>query len=93
MSPSEKNKRLGRGLSALLGETQEESFESSETGTTGSDRPRGVTEISIDLIQPNPDQPRKTMVEAELAALAESIAEKRCRSAHPRASGRERHAL
>lgn len=76
MSPSEKNKRLGRGLSALLGETQEESFESSETGTTGSDRPRGVTEISIDLIQPNPDQPRKTMVEAELAALAESIAEK-----------------
>lgn len=76
MSPSEKNKRLGRGLSALLGEAQEESFESSETGTTGSDRPRGVTEISIDLIQPNPDQPRKTMVEAELAALAESIAEK-----------------
>ena len=76
MSPAEKNKRLGRGLSALLGETQEETFESSETGTTGSDRPRGVTEISIDLIQPNPDQPRKTMVEAELAALAESIAEK-----------------
>ena len=35
-----------------------------------------MTEISIDLIQPNPDQPRKTMVEAELAALAESIAEK-----------------
>lgn len=76
MSPAEKNKRLGRGLSALLGETQEETFESSETGTTGSDRPRGVTEISIDLIQPNPDQPRKTMVEAELVALAESIAEK-----------------
>lgn len=76
MSPSEKNKRLGRGLSALLGETQEETFETSDAGMTGSDRPRGVTEISIDLIQPNPDQPRKTMVEAELAALAESIAEK-----------------
>ena len=76
MSPAEKNKRLGRGLSALLGETQEETFESSETGTTGGDRPRGVTEIAIDLIQPNPNQPRKTMVEAELAALADSIAEK-----------------
>ena len=76
MSPAEKNKRLGRGLSALLGETQEETFESSETGTTGGDRPRGVTEIPIDLIQPNPNQPRKTMVEAELAALADSIAEK-----------------
>ncbi len=76
MSPAEKNKRLGRGLSALLGETQEETFESSETGTTGGDRPRGVTEIAIDLIQPNPNQPRKTMVEAELAALADSVAEK-----------------
>lgn len=76
MSPAEKNKRLGRGLSALLGETQEETFESSETGTTGGERPRGVTEIAIDLIQPNPNQPRKTMVEAELAALADSIAEK-----------------
>lgn len=76
MSPAEKNKRLGRGLSALLGETQEETFESSETGTTGGERPRGVTEIAIDLIQPNPNQPRKTMVEAELAALADSVAEK-----------------
>lgn len=76
MSPSDKNKRLGRGLSALLGETETETYAPAETGMTGSD-PRGrVNLLPIELIQPNPDQPRKTMTEAELDALAESIADK-----------------
>ncbi|MBR9825010.1 MAG: ParB/RepB/Spo0J family partition protein [Alphaproteobacteria bacterium] len=77
MSPSEKNKRLGRGLSALLGETETESYAPAETGNTGSDSARrGVSTLPIELIQPNPDQPRKTITESELDALAESIADK-----------------
>lgn len=76
MSPSDKNKRLGRGLSALLGETETETYAPAETGMTGSDPRGGVNLLPIELIQPNPDQPRKTMTEAELDALAESIADK-----------------
>ena len=77
MSPSEKNKRLGRGLSALLGETETESYAAPEDGHTESDPgKRGIATLPIELIEPNPDQPRKTMTEAELDALAESIADK-----------------
>ena len=51
---------LGRGLSALLGE---------ETATAGS----GAREVPIELIRPNPDQPRTHFAEAELEELAASI--------------------
>lgn len=77
MSPSEKNKRLGRGLSALLGETETDTYAAPEESQTGSDPGRrGVATLPIELVQPNPDQPRKTMTESELDALAESIADK-----------------
>ncbi|HEX6125123.1 MAG TPA: ParB/RepB/Spo0J family partition protein [Pyrinomonadaceae bacterium] len=50
---------LGRGLSALLGE----------------DKPpeANLNEIDIDLIRPNPDQPRTRFAEAALEDLAQSI--------------------
>jgi ParB family transcriptional regulator, chromosome partitioning protein len=51
---------LGRGLSALLGE----------------DRPVTATpsnELDIDLIDPNPDQPRSRFTESALEELAQSI--------------------
>lgn len=76
MSPAEKNKRLGRGLSALLGETDTEDY-APPAASGSSDAPRsGVSTLPIELIQPNPDQPRKSMTEVELDALAESIADK-----------------
>lgn len=54
---------LGRGLSALLGE---------DTGTaTAADQPSA--EIDIDLIMPNPDQPRTRFTEQALDELAQSI--------------------
>ena len=53
---------LGRGLSALLG---------TDTVYTG-DR-SAVSEIDIDLIDPNPDQPRTRFVDAALDDLAQSI--------------------
>lgn len=52
---------LGRGLSALLGE---------DTAKTESIQ----TEIDIDLIEPNPDQPRTRFADTALDELAASIA-------------------
>ena len=52
---------LGRGLSALLGE---------DTAFHDSPRPN---EIDIDLLEPNPEQPRTRFAEAALDELAQSI--------------------
>ena len=49
---------LARGLDALLPET---------------DLPAGVTEIAVSQLDPNPDQPRRTVDTQALEALAESI--------------------
>lgn len=53
---------LGRGLSALLGEDS--------TSPDDAETPR---EIGIDLISPNPEQPRTRFSETSLAELAQSI--------------------
>lgn len=63
--PSPKKKSaLGRGLGSLMGEAQ------SETGYASSD-----TQISIENIHPNPNQPRKNFRPDELEELAQSIKE------------------
>jgi len=57
---------LGRGLSALLGDTP-----------TDSDAPGGsVREIDVAAIQPNPQQPRRHFAEDAIAELADSIAKR-----------------
>ena len=67
---------LGRGLSALLGEGDAveaaRDYEAAEPGAPIS----GLRLLPIEHLEPNPDQPRKSFSEAELAELAESIAEK-----------------
>ena len=64
--PSPKKKGgLGRGLGSLMGEAQ------SETGYVEEHD----TEVSIEDIEPNPDQPRKHFNESELQELSESIRE------------------
>lgn len=55
-------KALGRGISALMGE---------ETSPLQSNQ--GFLEIDIDIIESNPNQPRKSFPEAELAGLTQSI--------------------
>ncbi len=55
---------LGRGLSALLGD---DTLTSPATDTV-------VNEIDIDLIRPNPEQPRTRFTESALDELAQSIA-------------------
>lgn len=54
---------LGRGLDALLGVPD----------ATGSPDGTGLREIPLDAIEPNPDQPRRAIDDAALAALAASI--------------------
>lgn len=65
MSMEGRSRGLGRGLSALLGEAAE--------ATT---QPAGVREIPIELIRPNPDQPRSHFDEDELEGLAQSLRQK-----------------
>ena len=69
---------LGRGLSALLGEGEEAEAvraDASNAQRSSSNR-NGVQTLPIELIEPNPDQPRKVFTESDLAELAESIATK-----------------
>ena len=60
---------LGRGIGALLGEA-EKAYEQN----IGDDS-QLVVEIDIDLIKPNPLQPRKKFDESSIAELADSIRE------------------
>jgi len=73
-----RSRGLGRGLSALLGEGEAaDAAREMESADAASGRGgAGVRTIPIELIEPNPDQPRKTFNDAELAELTESIAEK-----------------
>lgn len=64
-----KKQALGRGLGALIGE-MEKAYEQN----LGDDS-QLVVEIDIDLIKPNPFQPRKNFNESSLTELAESIKE------------------
>lgn len=63
------NKRLGRGLAALIGDVNVESSHTSE-------RPRDVRKVPIENMRPNPRNPRKAFVEEDLTSLSESIREK-----------------
>ena len=62
---------LGRGLSALLAGTEEE-YENAQTDGGGKNGGSPV-EISLGLIDPNANQPRKTFDEASMLELANSI--------------------
>lgn len=58
---------LGRGLNALLGEAP--AAQAVETEATEST----ATELDIDLIEPNPEQPRTRFAEENLEELTQSI--------------------
>ena len=81
-----KNRGLGKGLSALFAETDAEYDKTMEADfglpkraespkPTAETAPEaGVAEIAINLIAPNPDQPRKVFDQEKLQELANSIA-------------------
>ena len=68
---SERQRGLGRGLSALLGEQVGEAVPVDGSAPAG-----GVQMAPIEALKPNPDQPRKMFSDADLAELAESIRDK-----------------
>ncbi len=65
---AEGRRGLGRGLSALLDEV--------EAAPADGGRPGGVTEVAVEAINANPNQPRRRFAEPELEELAASIREK-----------------
>jgi len=67
MSDEANANRLGRGLSALLGDTE---FDQPEPSGTGQVR------VPVEFLRPNPNQPRKRFSEENLEELAQSIREK-----------------
>lgn len=68
MSAGERNRGLGRGLQALLGDGEAEIDVQSAPS-----RGDGTRLIPMEWIDPNPDQPRKRFDEDSLRELAESI--------------------
>ena len=73
----DKNMRLGRGLSALMGEDDDEVFEKPVVvSETKKEKGAGITLISLDSIVPSPYQPRRVFKTEALADLVLSIKEK-----------------
>ncbi|MEM9737328.1 MAG: ParB/RepB/Spo0J family partition protein, partial [Pseudomonadota bacterium] len=70
MAKKPERKKLGRGLSALLGDLPEPE---ASTETAPAAPGPGLDTLPIDLISPNPEQPRRRFNEAELDELAQSI--------------------
>ena len=71
-----KPSRLGKGLSALMGEVdpvKPSEISAPSTPSDGKATTSGASEIPIEQITRNPSQPRKTFGEQELKELAHSI--------------------
>src|SRR6185312_10658380 len=71
---SDKQRGLGRGLSALLGESSPPQPPVSEVERAAT--ATGAVEKPIELLVRNPDQPRRVFTEADIDDLAASIREK-----------------
>ncbi len=67
MSAEPRGRRLGRGLSALLGEEAAE--------LAAEQRPGPGHELPIELLRPSPLQPRRRFDDEDIESLAESIRE------------------
>lgn len=72
MSKAQKNRGLGRGLSALMADV---AVDEAPKGATVDPR-RADMMVPIEKIQPNPEQPRRTFSQEHLDDLAASIKEK-----------------
>lgn len=71
MTRKPERKSLGRGLSALLGDIDP----APDLGAASSEVVQSADELPLDLIHPNPDQPRQRFSAEALEELAASIAE------------------
>ena len=69
MTRPDRKRGLGRGLSALMSDVTVDHDEKPAVGS-------GPRFLPVDLIQPNPDQPRKTFTDQDMEELSASIREK-----------------
>jgi len=70
---ADRQRGLGRGLSALLGEVDVASPAAPEAEEAAA-APKGPpTEVAIELLRRNPDQPRRSFTEADIEDLAASV--------------------
>ena len=69
---AERQRGLGRGLSALMGEPVAEAV----PVAPGAELPTGVMSVPIESLKPNPDQPRKLFSRQDMEELAASIRDK-----------------
>ncbi len=78
MADQSKQRGLGKGLQALLGEaTGAGVSQAPASGKDGAtDKARGMRDLPIEFLHPNPDQPRRTFNDADLEDLAQSIRER-----------------
>lgn len=67
MNPPQK-RRLGRGLAALIGDFADDGGVAEETG--------GLRHVPVELVFPNPNNPRRNFKDDELEELARSVREK-----------------
>ena len=71
------NRGLGKGLSALFSETEEDygkslfDEEPEKTSAPAEKTGEGVVELDITSVYPNPNQPRKAFDQAALRELAD----------------------
>lgn len=65
----DKKRGLGRGLSALMADVE-------TSGSPDSRQDRPAATAPIEIVHPNPDQPRRQFDDAELKELADSVSEK-----------------
>jgi ParB family chromosome partitioning protein len=73
---AEGRRGLGRGLSALLGEQAAEAVMDAAAEPKAPSPEGSAFMAPIELLHPNPDQPRKTFGETELEELAQSLRHK-----------------
>ncbi len=71
MADESRQRGLGQGLKALLGDPVD-----APEPTVPGERPRGMRDMPIEFLLPNPNQPRRQFDEQELADLAASIRER-----------------
>ncbi|MBA4206980.1 ParB/RepB/Spo0J family partition protein [Pannonibacter sp. Q-1] len=71
-----RNKRLGRGLAALIGDAGITTAAEPAAQSADKAPPRDSRKVPVEFLEPNPRNPRKTFVEKDLTELTDSIREK-----------------
>ena len=72
----EPRSRLGRGLAALIGESNDAAAAASAAAAAAQDKGRGQKKVPTEFIKPNPRNPRKVFRDSDLEDLTNSIREK-----------------